>query len=161
MSKKEFSLRRACRPLELLLIAAVIAIFLTVLLEVVSRYLLHQSIAWSSEVCQTLLVWITFIGGAVALVGGEHMQIDAALNRISAPCLKKAVLLVGYAAVLFFLLCGLWGGIKLVDKTWSMTTTTLQLPAGVLYLAFPVGCLLMIIATVRNIYFVLHGKEHH
>lgn len=144
-------LKRAYRPLELLLILAVVAVFTVVLVEVASRYVFHQSIAWGAEVCQTLLVWMTFIGAAVALVSGEHMEISILLDRVKSPLMKKFLLLVGDAAILLFLIYGTAGGVKLVQRTWSMTTTTLQIPAGVLYLAFPVGCALMTVVILRNI----------
>ncbi len=147
---KSGCLKRAYRPLELLLILAVIAVFAVVLVEVTLRYVFHQSIAWGAEVCQTLLVWMTFIGAAVALVGGEHMEISIFLDRVRAPLMKKFLLFVGDAAILLFLVCGTAGGVRLVQRTWSMTTTTLQIPAGVLYLAFPVGCVLMTIVVLRN-----------
>ncbi len=147
---KSGCLKRAYRPLELLLILAVIAVFAVVLVEVTLRYVFHQSIAWGAEVCQTLLVWMTFIGAAVALVGGEHMEISIFLDRVRAPLMKKILLFVGDAAILLFLVCGTAGGVRLVQRTWSMTTTTLQIPAGVLYLAFPVGCVLMTIVVLRN-----------
>lgn len=150
-SKNNDFLKRAYRPLEFLLILATIAVFAVVLLEVVSRYIFHQTIAWGAEVCQTLLVWLTFIGAAVALVGGEHMEINVVMDRIKSPAAKKLLLLIGYLAILLFLACGTAGGMKLVQRTWSMTTTTLQIPAGILYLAFPLGCLLMIIVILRNI----------
>ena len=73
-------LKRAYRPLELLLISGVITVFAVVLLEVVSRYIFRQSIAWGAEVCQTILVWMTFLGAAVALVGGEHMEINVVMD---------------------------------------------------------------------------------
>ena len=145
-------LKRAYRPLELLLILSVIVVFTVVLVEVVSRYIFHQSIAWGAEVCQTLLVWMTFIGAAVALVGGEHMEIHVAMDRVGSPMIKKIL------AILLFLACGIIGGVRLVQRTWSMTTTTLQIPAGILYMAFPIGCLLMMIVVLRNIV-RLFGRE--
>ncbi|MBQ9882581.1 MAG: TRAP transporter small permease [Synergistes sp.] len=151
-------LKRAFRPLELLLICSVIVVFVVVLIEVVSRYIFHQSIAWGSEVCQTLLVWITFIGAAVALVGGEHMEINIMMDRIRSRGVKKLLMLIGDIATMIFLVCGTVGGVRLVKKTWNMTTTTLQIPAGILYLAFPLGCALMIIVVARNI-IRLFGRE--
>jgi len=47
--------------------------------------------------------------------------------------------------VLAFLVVGLVSGYEVVLRTWPLRTTTLQLPAGVLYLAFPAGCLLMLL----------------
>lgn len=151
-------LKRAYRPLELLLISGVITVFAVVLLEVVSRYIFRQSIAWGAEVCQTILVWMTFLGAAVALVGGEHMEINVVMDRVSSPLMKKLLLLAGDLAILLFLACGTAGGARLVQKTWGMTTTTLQIPAGILYLAFPIGCALMAAVVLRNIV-RLFGRE--
>ncbi|MBR4401609.1 MAG: TRAP transporter small permease [Synergistes sp.] len=156
--KKSDMLKRAFRPLELLLICSVVIVFVVVLIEVVSRYIFHQSIAWGSEVCQTLLVWITFIGAAVALVGGEHMEINIMMDRIRSRGVKKVLMFIGDIAMMIFLVCGTVGGVNLVKKTWSMTTTTLQIPAGILYLAFPLGCALMIVVVARNI-IRLFGRE--
>ncbi len=150
-------LKRVFRPLELLLTLGVVVIFAVVLIEVASRYLLHQSIAWGSEVCQTLLVWITFIGGAVALFYNEHMEIDLLLNRASSPRVRAMMLLAGDIAILAFLVYGTIGGVKLVDKTWNMTTTTLQMPAGVLYLAFPAGCILMVAVVLSRMTALVKG----
>lgn len=159
MSEKNSDLlKRAFRPLEFLLIGSVIIVFVVVLVEVVSRYIFRHSIAWGSEVCQTLLVWVTFIGAASALAGGEHMEINLVMDRIKSAAVKKLLLLAGYLATLIFLVCGTSGGVQLVKKTWSMTTTTLQIPAGILYLAFPVGCALMIVVVLRNI-IRLFGRE--
>ncbi len=156
---KEDCLKRAFRPLELLVTAAVAVTFVVVMVEVISRYVFHESIAWGAEVCQTLLVWITFVGGAVALVGGEHMQIDAVLANVRSELVKRILLFAGYVSVLIFLGCGVYGGIRLVEKTWNMTTTTLQIPAGILYMAFPIGCSLMFIVTVRNILSLFLNKR--
>ena len=108
---------------------------------------------------QTLLVWITFIGSAAALLTNDHMEINIVLDRIHSPAAKKLVLFIRELAILIFVCVGTAGGVKLVERTWNMTTTTLQIPAGVLYLAFPVGCALMIPVVLHNIYKLFAGKE--
>ncbi len=156
--KEKETLKRVFRPLEFFLIFAVIAVFAVVMTEVVSRYIMHQSIAWGGEVCQTLLVWITFIGSAVALLSNGHMEINILLDKVKSAPARKLLLLIRETAVLAFVCLGTAGGMQIVKKTWSMTTTTLQIPAGILYLAFPVGCALMIPVALRNIY-KLFAKE--
>ena len=141
-----------------MLMLGVLATFLVVLLEVVSRYVFHHSIAWGGEVCTTLLVWITFIGGAVALLDGGHMCVDLVMNRISSPGVKKVLRVIGSLAMLAFAVCGAFGGWKLALRTWNMTTTTLQIPAGILYLAFPVGCVLIAIVCLRQFFAALGTK---
>jgi len=87
--KKSEYLKRAYRPLEFLLAANVIVVFVLVILEVFSRYIFHVSIEWVAEVTQTLLVWLTFVGAAVALLSGDHMVINILLNK-SSPGVRKA-----------------------------------------------------------------------
>ena len=158
-TEKKDTLKRAYRPLELFVILAVTVVFIVVMMEVVSRYIFHQSIAWGGEVCQTLLVWITFIGSAAALLTNDHMEINIVLDRIHSPAAKKLVLFIRELAILIFVCVGTAGGVKLVEGTWNMTTTTLQIPGDVLYLAFPVGCALMIPVVLHNIYKLFAGKE--
>ena len=45
-TEKKDTLKRAYRPLELFVILAVTVVFIVVMMEVVSRYIFHQSIAW-------------------------------------------------------------------------------------------------------------------
>lgn len=148
--KKSEYLKRAFRPLELLLAANVIVVFVLVILEVFSRYIFHVSIEWVAEVTQTLLVWLTFVGASVALLCGDHMVINILLNR-SSPVVRKTLELIGDLAILSFVVPGLIGGYQLVQRTWDMTTTTLQIPAGIMYLAFPLGCILMLPIILRDI----------
>ena len=158
MSQQKSILKRAFRPLEFILMLGVLATFLVVLLEVVSRYIFHHSIAWGGEVCTTLLVWITFVGGAVALLDNGHMCVDLVMNKISSQGVKKVLGVIGSLAMLAFAVCGAFGGWKLAMRTWNMTTTTLQIPAGILYLAFPVGCVLIALVCLRRIFAALGAK---
>jgi len=150
-NEENYLLKRAFGPLERLLELSVIVMFIVVMIEVVMRYILHGSVAWSSEVCETLLVWLAFVGGAVALLYDEHMRISFLVDNIKTTALRKPVFLVGIALTVLFLISGIIGGAELVRRTWNMTTTTLQIPAGIMYAAFPVGCLLMLIVTLSQL----------
>ena len=142
---------RVLAPFDILLTAAVVVVVLEVLVEVAFRYVLHRPLAWGAEVSQTLLVWITFVGAAPALYRGEHMVISMVVDKVPSPRLRRALLVAGQLVVLGFLVLGVWAGWLVVDRTWSLRTTTLQIPAGVLYLAFPTGCLLMIIVALHDL----------
>jgi TRAP-type C4-dicarboxylate transport system permease small subunit len=109
-------------------------------------------VPWGAEVSHTLLVWITFLGAALALFRGEHMAINLLLDRISSARVRKTLQIAGDLAILAFLVIGIFGGAQVVLRTWSMQTTALQIPAGVLYLAFPLGCLAMVPVVVRDLY---------
>lgn len=157
--RKRDLLARAFRPFDFFLVAAVLAVFSEVLVEVSFRYLLHLPLPWGAEVSQTLLVWITFIGAAVAYLKGEHMSVNLVMNRITSPTAKRLCFTVGRLAIVAFLFIGARGGWQVVARTWSMRTTALQVPAGILYLAFPIACIVMIPIALRNI--VRGWKESH
>lgn len=143
-------LGRLLRPFDVLLATAVIVICIEVLVEVFFRYVLHMPLPWGAEVAQTLLVWITFIGAALALSRGEHMVIKLAVNNLASPALRRTVQWTAHLVVLGFLLLAVWSGWQVVERTWSMQTTSLQIPAGILYMALPAGCALMILVALRD-----------
>ncbi len=149
--RKRDLLGRAFRPLDFFLVLAVLAVFTEVLVEVSFRYLLHRPLPWGGELSQTLLVWITFIGAAVAYLKGEHMGVNLVMDGIKSPRLRRLGYTAGRLAILIFLVIGARGGYQVVTRTWSMRTTALQIPAGILYLAFPIACVLMIPIAVRTI----------
>lgn len=142
---------KAFRFLDILLALAVAATFLEVLTEVFFRYILDTPLSWGGELSQTILVWITFIGAAVMLYRGEHMVIDLLVQRISSPGARKALRFAGSFAILLFVLVGTIAGWQVVLRTWGMRTTAMQIPAGILYLAFPAGCVLMVFVVLRDL----------
>lgn len=146
------------KPLDLFLLVSVLVMFAVVILEVLCRYVLHVSLPWVGEVSQTLLVWVAFLGAASSYAKEEHMAINIVINKIKSEIICKVVRLVANAGILFFLLIGMLGGWQLVQKTWGMTTTTLQIPAGILYLAFPLSCVLTLPVIIRNIVCLFKGR---
>ena len=146
------AIERILRPF---LIAVVVLIFLEVAAEVASRFIFHYSIPWGTEVSQTLLVWMTFTGSAVAFMRNEHIGIDFLWERL--PSLARTMLTrVNFLIIVVFLACGIWSGVQVVKRTWNGSTAALQIPAGILYLALPVGFALMIPFALRMIF---NGKN--
>lgn len=144
--------------LDLFLIFGVVATFIEVLLEVAFRYILNRPLVWGGEMSQTILVWITFIGAASVLYRGGHIAIDFLLPLISSGLAGRLVRLAAGLAVLAFAVIGIWAGWKVVGRTWSMRTTAMQIPSGILYLAFPLGCLLTIPAVWKDIRDIFRGR---
>jgi len=142
------AIERLLRPF---LIAVVVLMFIEVVVEVASRFIFHYSIPWGAEVSQTLLVWMTFIGSAVALMRNDHISIDFLLERLPFRA-RTAMLRVNFVIILVFLACGFWSGVQVVKRTWNGSTAALQIPAGILYLALPVGFALMIPFALRVIF---------
>lgn len=145
--------KRAFRPLELLLTFFVIVMFAEVVIDVALRYIFRKSIPWGSELDQTLLVWMTFLGSALAYLKNEHMAVNLFPSSVRSPFARKLLYRFTHLCILFFILAGIYGGWRVTMDTWVMTTTAMRLPVGVLYLSVPIGCLLMLPVAIRNIVF--------
>jgi len=151
-------LDRFFRAVDYLLSIALYVIFVEVVVEVSARYIFSVPIPWGSELSQTLLVWITFLGSAVAMRQGEHLAILFIRDITPWPFLKRGLEILGNLFLIAFLIVGMWSGYLVVARTWGLKTTVLQIPAGILYLAFPVGCFFMILGLCQ---FLIVNRHHN
>ncbi|GHS94128.1 C4-dicarboxylate ABC transporter permease [Synergistales bacterium] len=132
------------RVLRFFLIIAVVLMFVEVVVEVSSRFIFHYPLPWGAEVSQTLLVWLTFIGSAAAFLRNDHVGIEFLVERLP-DSIRKLSRRFNLLVIGAFLVCGTWSGIAVVRRTWRSATAALQIPAGILYMALPVGFALMIV----------------
>jgi TRAP-type C4-dicarboxylate transport system, small permease component len=126
-------------------IASVVIIFAEVIYEVLSRYILLRAVPWGAEVSQTLMIWMTFLGAGCAFHKGQHMAIDYLVRSIPSTQLRNAVIHLANVSIAALLILGFFSGVEVVSMTWDDRTTALQIPGGIVYLAFPVSMALMLI----------------
>jgi TRAP-type C4-dicarboxylate transport system permease small subunit len=134
-------------------LAALLAVMaLLVFGNVVLRYLFGISLSWVEELTRYMMIWLAWLGAGLALREGAHIAIDTlqlALPDIGARLLRAVVFLamVGFFAALA------WLGWRYSMFAWGQQTAVLRLPAGLVYLAIPVGSVLMLLhlfLTVRS-----------
>ncbi|MDO4786994.1 MAG: TRAP transporter small permease [Fretibacterium sp.] len=143
---------RLLRPF---LILVVLLIFLEVVLEVASRFIFHNPLPWGAEASQTLLVWMTFVGAAAAFLRGEHIGIEMLVERLPRTA-RKVLIRLNVLIILAFLGYGIRSGCRVVARVWDDVTASLQISAGILYLALPVGFGLM---ALFGLWMLLTGRE--
>jgi TRAP-type C4-dicarboxylate transport system permease small subunit len=116
--------------------------------NVLSRYLLYTDVAWSSELCTLLLIWITFIGGAMAVRRNAHLGVTEFIMGLKPAARSRAdALVLALTALALGLL--VYFGITLTLMSWDNIAVAIRISNGWWYLAMPVGCALMLV-------FVLH-----
>ena len=136
------------RGMKAFVMMAVVVIFAEVIYEVFSRYVMLQAVPWGAEVSQTLMVWMAFIGSACAFYRGQHMAIDYLVRSVPTPALQKTAIHLANALIAALLVFGFFSGLDVVSMTWPDRTTALQIPGGIIYLAFPVSMALMFLILV-------------
>jgi TRAP-type C4-dicarboxylate transport system permease small subunit len=126
-------------------------------LQVVLRYVLGQALPWAEEAAVYMMVWMAFIGAAVALQRSEHMALTLFVDRLP-PTFERITRLVSHLLVLTFLLMVLVLGLQLAMAISGQRSPALGLNMFWPYLILPIGCLFMAAVTLEKI---VRGGELH
>jgi TRAP-type C4-dicarboxylate transport system permease small subunit len=144
--------RRSIHSLELILYRGertavaflVIAMVAVSFGQVFGRYVLNFAPAWCEELARYLFVWVVFLGAPIGVREKGHMALRLVQDHLSEKGRRFCSGLV-YAAAAGFLFTLAWQGIALVLRTVSQVSPTLQISMRWVYVAIPVGSLLMLL----------------
>lgn len=83
--KQKLSPKWVLANLEEVIASVAIALMLIICsCNVFARYVLHNAISWSDEVCVCLLSWTTFVGAAAAYKRNLHYGMDFLIDHVPA-----------------------------------------------------------------------------
>ena len=150
-------LRRAAESIEEVLGVALLAAMLGLaFVNIVTRYCLHYSLAFTEEVEVAGLVWLTLLGAAAGVKRGAHLGFTFLSRHF--PRLVRRVLLL-FSALLALAAFGalFWfSALQIRDeRELQITSEALGSPQWIYTIAIPVGVLLVVLrliqATVRSL----------
>lgn len=125
--------------------------------NVIGRFVFNQSLYFSQELNQFLMVLITFIGLGYATRQGRHIRMSAIYDQL--PDLGKKILMIVIAATtaaVMFVLA--WYSFKYVQRNFALgrTTPSLQIPVWITYVWVPIG---FVVAGVQYLATVLQNLQ--
>lgn len=115
--------------------------------EVGMRYAFGSSTTWVEELTRYLMVWMTMLAASSAIRRAELIGVTLLVDRLS-PIKRRVVMSVAHCLVLAFLCLVVYHGINLVERSFVLSAPALRIPMAWVYLAVPVGGILMIIQTI-------------
>ena len=135
-----------------LLILLLVAMACIVFANVVLRYTTGDSIVWAEEVARHLMIWVTFLGAGLVLRFGGHVAIDNLHQAVSTRSARwlRTVVAVGIGV---FCLVMTYFSVLYVWATRFQTTAATDIPIAFIYLAMPMGFLLMFV----HLLFIVRG----
>lgn len=132
------------------LVLAVIAELLLVVANLVARAFLSTSITWSLESAHLALATIAFVGGAVAYSDGQHLSIQAFVNRL--PAAMRELIETGVQQLILALSIGLvWNCWPLLIDNWDYRTPVLGIPVSLTLLPLVAGSILLGLYAVERL----------
>ncbi len=131
------------------LFIAVMVGLVSLFVNVVLRYTIHYSLAWSEELIREIIIYTTFIGCSAAIKSRAMIRIDA-LPQVF-PRLKKPLDYFSNICVLFY-------SVMITKLGWEMAalqvvthqkTIILHIPLVLLYAVLPLMGIMMLLRTLQ------------
>ncbi len=128
-----------------------------VALNVFFRFVLNFSLYWGDELAQILLVWLTFLGAAVATREKSHYVFTYFLDKMAGKWHKIFTLVRDCLNILIISIL-LYYSSKVSFNIQSWIMPALEFSRSFVYGAAPVGCIFMLIYSFKNL--VIDLKEN-
>lgn len=134
---------------ELLAIICFSIMLISTTVQVIGRYVFHNSPMWTEELARYMFVAAAMCGAVVAMDRGAHMEVDIITAKMTG-YVKKTVKIFSQIVVLIVCAFIIYLGLQLASKTFSQPSPSLHMPIGLVYGAIPVGCIGMFIVVAER-----------
>jgi TRAP-type C4-dicarboxylate transport system permease small subunit len=129
-----------------------------IVLQVILRYFTNGSLIWSEEFVRYALVWCVLIGSSSVTETNEHLKIDSIAPYLK-PQYRRYLDVVVHVINLIFFGVLYWYGLTFMERVTFGVSAVLRIPLKYVYLAMPVGAVLMGVVTLLLIFRQLKGEE--
>lgn len=142
------------------LITAFSVITLLVFANVISRYVLHASLSFSTELVTNLAVLMIMVGASLGIKYNTHPGFTV-LRDNSKGLLHKVVVTLIVIVMLVFLAFLMWYGYETAMKQFASgrTTPALGMSQGLFTMAIPIGAALASIRSFQQLVLVWQGRD--
>jgi len=142
--------RSLVRAIEVAVLAAMGVVSVVVIVEVILRYTLGETLVVTEELSRYLMVWVAFLGSVLLMRERGHIASEGLAGWLG-PRGRRAVGLVADLLSLVFLLTLTIAGLQTLPGQLDQYLTTINIPIFWFYLAIPVGCGLMTLVIVARL----------
>ncbi len=136
---------------------AVMAVAVTA--QVFWRYFLGDPIIWAEELARYALVWMTFIGAAVALRSGQLAAMDLVVTRFPPGAqrwINAFVALVNSILLAFLFYCSI--NLVVMPSVVAQKSPAMRVPMSYVYLSLPIGMGLLLMQSFFQMVKSVCGK---
>jgi TRAP-type C4-dicarboxylate transport system permease small subunit len=136
------------------LICAMSAILLTVIWQVISRFILKDPASITEELSRFILIWVGILGSAYAYRKKSHLGFNLIVDRQTKATRRMLLTIVEVLVITFSALALIVGGKELVIITLELDqiSASLGIRMGFIYTVLPISGALFVFYSLINIY---------
>jgi TRAP-type C4-dicarboxylate transport system permease small subunit len=140
-----------------------IAMTVIVLIQIVFRYLLNDSLIWTEEVSKTMMVWGAFLIAPWAYRNGANVSIQMFTDEL--PLTLRRLLHLALNLLVIWIIVVFWSeSFGMVDRGFSIKAASLPVQVGWFFIVVPVAFGAMLLVGVelliRDVLALLHPQEN-
>jgi TRAP-type C4-dicarboxylate transport system permease small subunit len=120
-------------------VVAFVVMCLSLMLQVVFRYVVQIVAPWTEELARFACIWSTFLGAAICFEERAHIKIDFVIAKVSRKATSSILLLIDIIITSTFIIVVFYGSVLLLDIAGADTATTLPIRMWLVYLVLPIS----------------------
>ncbi|MGQ8364147.1 TRAP transporter small permease [Glaciecola sp. 1036] len=142
------------QALQKLLIFLMALLFVDVMWQVISRFILERPSSFTEELARFLLIWIGLLGAAHVYRHKMHLGVDILLHKVGHRTQVLMVKTVHAMTAAFALSVLLYGGIELMLLSFHLEqfSPAMEINMGLVYFALPLSGLLFLLFAAQELF---------
>lgn len=126
--------------------------------QVFSRFVVGSSLSWSEELSRFLMIFMILIGSSIALRNNELIAIEIILEKVENLSKKIVVITIHIISIVFFIILIKYG-YSMAQSFSNQMAPGLGISMKYIYLALPLGGVLLLLNSLACIAEEIIGKE--
>jgi TRAP-type transport system small permease protein len=135
------------RVVGIIVVALLVAMTAITSAGVFWRYIMNDALSWAEELGCYMLVWVSFLGAALATYRGTHIGIDVVYDRLPRWAQRRLDVLVN-SAIVVFMGAILLSSLKILPVVHTRISPTLFVSMDIPYLVLPVSAGIILFQTL-------------
>ena len=127
-----------------------VAMVIIVILQIVFRYVLNDSLIWTEELAKTMMVWTAFLVAPWAYRVGANVRIEIFVAEMPR-ALRKSMELFLNLLVFWIVIVFLWESFGFWQRGLSVRADSLPIQVAWFYLVVPVAFFLLLLAGIEQL----------
>ena len=127
-----------------------VIMLLVVVLQIVFRYVLNDSLIWSEEIAKAMMVWTAFLVAPWAYRVGANVRIELFVNEMP-PTFRNLLTLVLNLMVFWIILVFLWESIGFWQRGLTVRADSLPIQVAWVYCIVPVVFSIMALVGIEQL----------
>ena len=119
--------------------------------QAVTRYFLHYSITWATEVCVYMLIWMIFLSCSMGYRAGKICSLTLVVDRLPRR-LQAVFLIIAQLCMITFFALTFVGNIEIIRLAWTKVSSILAFPLKYEYGAWSAVAVIMTLYAIEKIF---------